>query len=431
MKPKRVPGPAGKDPGLVPDGRPPGGGADGGALPLLHPGPGHSGGGVPRRHRAHPGGDGGGCGQRPLYLSQNHRAWMVTPFRLGLFYDWRNNGQPPDGDRQVWGPGGRHRRGTPLLGRQQRSVPVPPFRLCGPARRRLRGGPAAPIRPRPPSTPLWNSPPPSPRPEETAGYFWETVTLPGGTTYLHPDQLMVLDQAGHPLCTYDLTNHWGYASYPPLGNEVIDMTPYRDYTQAVCSCLRHATAEEKQAVAQELQDHLADHADALVEAGWDLRKPKPTPWPPWEEAKEVGQALDQTFPRRWLVLSRVNLVLAILVALVLFFPLTSRVEGAVNNLIARTDPFDSPNHMRGWFHSSGGLFPPGSPPLPAQWGCDPLFCHRSDGTERWHLPGRTPRGGVSPKPLPRALLRRVGIGIHHQPHSCLSTNPPAAVLPTG
>ena len=53
-----------------------------------------------------------------------------------------------------------------------------------------------------------------PQTGETAGYFWETVTLPGGTIYLHPDQLTVLDQAGHPLCTYDLTNHWGYASYP-------------------------------------------------------------------------------------------------------------------------------------------------------------------------------------------------------------------------
>ena len=30
------------------------------------------------------------------------------------------------------------------------------------------------------------------------------------------------------------------------------MTPYRDYTRAVCACLRHATAKEKQAVAQEL-----------------------------------------------------------------------------------------------------------------------------------------------------------------------------------
>ena len=102
------------------------------------------------------------------------------------------------------------------------------------------------------------------------------------------------------------------------------MTPYRDYTQAVCSCLRHATAEEKQAVAQELQDHLADHADALVEAGWDPEEAQAHALAAMGEAKEVGQALDQTFPRRWLVLSRVNLVLAILVALVLFFPLTSR-----------------------------------------------------------------------------------------------------------
>ena len=92
------------------------------------------------------------------------------------------------------------------------------------------------------------------------------------------------------------------------------MTPYRDYTQAVCSCLRHATAEEKQAVAQELQDHLADHADALVEAGWDPEEAQAHALDAMGEAKEVGQALDQTFPRRWLVLSRVNLVLAILVA---------------------------------------------------------------------------------------------------------------------
>ena len=147
MKPKRVPGPAGKDPGLVPDGRPPGGGADGGALPLLHPRPGHSGGGVPRRHRAHPGGDGGGCGQRPLYLSQNHRAWMVTPFRLGLFYDWRNNGQPlmvidRSGDLAGVTAGALH-----FWDGNSDQSQFHLFRLCGPARRRLRGGPLHPYGP--------------------------------------------------------------------------------------------------------------------------------------------------------------------------------------------------------------------------------------------------------------------------------------------
>ena len=124
------------------------------------------------------------------------------------------------------------------------------------------------------------------------------------------------------------------------------MSSYRDYTNAVCACLRHATAKEKQAVAQELQDHLDDHAAALVEAGWDPEQAQAHALEAMGEAQEVGQALDREFPRRWLILSRVSLVLTILVVLVLLLPLFSRVEGAVNNLIARTDPFDSPNHTR-------------------------------------------------------------------------------------
>ena len=116
------------------------------------------------------------------------------------------------------------------------------------------------------------------------------------------------------------------------------MTPYRDYTQAVCSCLRHATAEEKQAVAQELQDHLADHADALVEAGWDPEEAQAHALDAMGEAKEVGRALDREFPLRWLVLSRLALaalVLAIAVASPFLFP---AVAGAAGSLQARWDP---------------------------------------------------------------------------------------------
>ena len=95
-----------------------------------------------------------------------------------------------------------------------------------------------------------------------------------------------------------------------------------DYTQAVCSCLRHATAEEKQAVAQELQDHLADHADALVEAGWDPEEAQAHALAAMGEAQEVGQALNQAFPRRWLVLSRLALAaLGLLLTIVLSYVL--------------------------------------------------------------------------------------------------------------
>ena len=137
------------------------------------------------------------------------------------------------------------------------------------------------------------------------------------------------------------------------------MTPYRDYTQAVCSCLRHATAEEKQAVAQELQDHLADHADALVEAGWDPEEAQAHALAAMGEAKEVGRALDREFPLRWLVLSRLSLaalVLAITVALPFLFP---AVAGAAGSLQARWDPAaDAAAHFEE---------PPPLVPMDVQW----------------------------------------------------------------
>lgn len=152
-------------------------------------------------------------GNLPLYFSQNDQVLMVTPFRPSLRYDWRNNGHPllvvdctrdPEGVRagglHVWDPESRDSHlllfgwvdlpgATSVVARYTHTVPSSEYTAL-----ELTAA--------------------IPQTGETAGYFWETVTLPGGTTYLHPDQLTVLDQAGHPLCTYDLTNHWGYASYP-------------------------------------------------------------------------------------------------------------------------------------------------------------------------------------------------------------------------
>lgn len=115
------------------------------------------------------------------------------------------------------------------------------------------------------------------------------------------------------------------------------MTP-NEYTRAVCACLRHATPKEKQAVAQELQDHLDDHAAALVEAGWDPEQAQAHALEAMGEAQEVGQALNREFPLRWLVLSRVLLVLAVLAAIVLLLPIPGRLVSAWNSLAARADP---------------------------------------------------------------------------------------------
>ena len=115
------------------------------------------------------------------------------------------------------------------------------------------------------------------------------------------------------------------------------MTP-NEYTRAVCACLRHATPKEKQAVAQELQDHLDDHAAALVEAGWDPEQAQAHALEAMGEAQEVGQALNREFPLRWLVLSRVLLVLAVLAAIVLLLPIPGRLVSAWNSLAARAEP---------------------------------------------------------------------------------------------
>ena len=72
------------------------------------------------------------------------------------------------------------------------------------------------------------------------------------------------------------------------------------YGQAVCQYIRHATGREKQAIQAELSAHMEDHAQALMDAGYNedharnaaLTAPKPTPgswrWKPWEIRRRLG-----------------------------------------------------------------------------------------------------------------------------------------------
>ena len=104
------------------------------------------------------------------------------------------------------------------------------------------------------------------------------------------------------------------------------MTPARGrfqaYGEAVCAFLSHATRREKAAVRQELMDHLTDHTQALLDAGCPPEAAETRALAAMGEAQEVGQALNQAFPRRWLVLSRLALVaLGLLLTMVLSYVL--------------------------------------------------------------------------------------------------------------
>lgn len=113
---------------------------------------------------------------------------------------------------------------------------------------------------------------------------------------------------------------------------------FQAYGEAVCAFLSHATRREKAAVRQELMDHLTDHTQALLDAGCPPEAAETRALAAMGEAQEVGQALDRAFPLRWLILSRVLLVLAVLAAIVLLLPIPGRLVSAWNSLAARADP---------------------------------------------------------------------------------------------
>ena len=75
------------------------------------------------------------------------------------------------------------------------------------------------------------------------------------------------------------------------------------YTKTVCACLRYATAKEKAAVQAELEAHIEDHTEALLAAGYNAGHAQRLAVEAMGDPQDVGQALNEAFPRRWWVLS--------------------------------------------------------------------------------------------------------------------------------
>lgn len=122
--------------------------------------------------------------------------------------------------------------------------------------------------------------------------------------------------------------------------------PFDDYGKTVCTFVRHATTGEKEAIRQELADHMEDHAAALMDAGYDEEHAQRVAVEAMGDAEEVGRALNKEYPLRWLVLHRTVLVLLVITFALLLIdsPLSFYVIG--NNLSARIAPEQSSWHPR-------------------------------------------------------------------------------------
>ena len=113
---------------------------------------------------------------------------------------------------------------------------------------------------------------------------------------------------------------------------------YARFCDEVCDQVDHATAREKRGIAQELSDHLQDHADALIALGRSPEEAGNAAVAAMGDPKEIGRALNKEYPLLWLVLSRIAGVLIVLAAATLLL-LPSSIYHAVCNLQTRRDPF--------------------------------------------------------------------------------------------
>ena len=113
------------------------------------------------------------------------------------------------------------------------------------------------------------------------------------------------------------------------------------YGDRVCQFVRHATKKEKAAIHKELTVHIADHTQALMDAGHPPEAAQALALEAMGEPDEVGKALDREYPLRWLVLSRLAPVAVLLLVLALlhygwYLPFLVK-----DYLAARNDPIQT------------------------------------------------------------------------------------------
>lgn len=110
---------------------------------------------------------------------------------------------------------------------------------------------------------------------------------------------------------------------------------YDSFCDAVCAEIQHATAEELIHVKRELTDHMEDHAQALIELGRSPEEAKASAVAAMGDAIEIGRELDKEFPLRWFLISRVAVLIAFVLIVLIFSPLHTMVRSISDNHNAR------------------------------------------------------------------------------------------------
>lgn len=94
---------------------------------------------------------------------------------------------------------------------------------------------------------------------------------------------------------------------------------FEAYGETVCRFVSHATDKEQKAIRAELSAHMEDHAQALLDAGYDEDYAFRIAVEAMGDPEEVGKALNREYPLLWLLLSRGFWVVILLLSVLLAF----------------------------------------------------------------------------------------------------------------
>ena len=113
---------------------------------------------------------------------------------------------------------------------------------------------------------------------------------------------------------------------------------FHQYSHNVAQYVRHATGKEKAALRKELNDHMEDHAQALLDGGFPEEHAYRVAVESMGDPETVGKALNKEYPLRWLILSRLVWLAVLVAALLLVLALAHGLKGATGSLEARQAP---------------------------------------------------------------------------------------------
>ena len=111
-----------------------------------------------------------------------------------------------------------------------------------------------------------------------------------------------------------------------------------EYCDAVLAALRRVTKRERAAIRAELEGHIEDHMECLLDLDYPPELAEARSLAAMGDPGTVGKELNRQYPLGWLVLGRSVMLLTLLLALLLARPLAERMPDALRSLQARWAP---------------------------------------------------------------------------------------------